>query len=192
MFEEEGKKTTPNASHETYRGRFGMGHAFRRKNRDMAMTKKYYESNPPQVGDKVVVIKTASHSEMYPPEFYEIEAITSRGRIVVEHRDAKYGLAGKSFYKSGQNCMKPKGQIWLIPEALYEEDYISKEDAMAHKKNQYEGKSRREVQRLSEQNMLDHAHNRGQAKWESLPEDVKQQKIARHLLKSLDGRNTDD
>ena len=76
MFEEDGKKTTPNASHDTFRGRFGIGHAFRYKRDDMEMTKDYYTKNPPQVGDKVVIIATASHSEMWLPEHCVIEAFS--------------------------------------------------------------------------------------------------------------------
>lgn len=144
MFEEDGKKTTPNASHDTFRGRFGIGHALRNKRSDMEMTKEYYTTNPPQVGDKVVIIATASHSEMWLPEHCVIEAITDRGRIVVDH-DSKWG-SGKSFYKSGQNCMKPKGQTWLIPSALYVEDYISGDDARRHSIEQMKGKTIHDVQ----------------------------------------------
>ena len=170
MFEDKDKPSTPNASHETFRGRFGHGHAFRHKYKDMEMTKAYYTNNPPKVGDKVVVLKTASHSEMYPPEHYEIEAITDRGRIVVDHEDAQYGLSGKSFYKSGQNCMKPKGQIWLIPEALYEEDYISREDADQKRDKEYEGKSALEIQLMRERSWLDAGYVRGGAEFADLPD----------------------
>lgn len=170
MFDDKDKPSTPNASQDTYRGRFGHGHAFRHKYKDMEITKAYYAENPPQVGDKVVVLKTASHREMYPPEHYEIEAITDRGRIVVEHEDAEYGLSGKSFYKSGQNCMKPKGQIWLIPAALYEEDYISREDADNNRRQQYEGKSALEIQIMRERDMLGAGYVRGGAEWGDIPE----------------------
>ena len=59
MFEEDGKKTTPNASHDTFRGRFGIGHALRHKRSDMEMTKDYYTTNPPQVGDKLLLLPLA-------------------------------------------------------------------------------------------------------------------------------------
>jgi len=176
MFEKKDKPSTPNASHDTYRGSFGHGHAFRHKYRDMEMTKAYYTENPPKVGDKVVVLKTASHSDMYPPEHYEIEAITDRGRIVVEHEDANYGLSGKSFYKYGQNCMKPKGQIWLIPEALYEEDYISWEDADQKRSQRYEGKSGLEIQLMRERSWLDAGYVRGGAEFADLPDHEKQRR----------------
>ena len=116
MFEPKDKKSTPNADYNTFRGRFKHGHALRHKHDDMEMTKAYYQDNPPKVGDKVVIIATASHIDMWPPQHCVIEAITDRGRIVVEHEE--HWGSGKSFYKSGQNCMKPKGQVWLIPEAL--------------------------------------------------------------------------
>lgn len=179
MFEDKDKTSTPNSSHETYRGRFGHGHAFRHKYKDMEMTKAYYTENPPEVGDKVVVLKTASHSEMYPPEHYEIEAITNRGRIVVDHEDAKYGLSGKSFYKSGQNCMKPKGQIWLIPEALYEEDYMSRDDADQKTSQEYEGKSLYEIQLMRERSWIDAAYVRGGAEFADLPQHEQQRRHAK-------------
>jgi len=188
MFEEKGKLSTPNASHETFRGHFGFGHAFRHKYKDMEMTKAYYTENPPSVGDEVVILKTASHREMYPPEFYHIEAITNRGRIVVEHEDAKYGLSGKSFYKSGQNCMKPKGQIWLIPRALYEEDYLSREDAAQKKKQEYEGKSKREIQIMRERNAMSAGRVRAQETFHDLPEHEKQRrdaKVQRRFVKEI-------
>lgn len=175
MFEPKDKKSSPNASHSTFRGRFAHGHAFRHKHEDMEMTKAYYQENPPKVGDKVVIIATASHSEMWPPEHCVIEAITDRGRIVVEHEEI-WG-SGKSFYKSGQNCMKPKGQVWLIPEALYVEDYISPEDARQHQRKMMEGKTAHEVQIARERQCLDTASVRGKAKWDDLPNHEKTRRI---------------
>jgi hypothetical protein len=179
MFEEDGKKTTPNASHDTFRGRFGIGHAFRHKRDDMEMTKDYYTKNPPQVGDKVVIIATASHSEMWLPEHCVIEAITDRGRIVVDH-DCKWS-SGKSFYKSGQNCMKPKGQTWLIPSALYVEDYISGDDARRNRTEHMKGKTIHDAQIERENDCIDAAKVRGQAKWDELPDQEKTRRIIKAL-----------
>ena len=175
MFEPEDKKSTPNASPETFRGRFGHGHALRDKYEDMEMTRAYYKDHPPKVGDKVVVIATASHVEMWPPEHCVIEAITDRGRIVVEHKEI-WG-AGKSFYKSGQNCIKPKGQVWLIPEALYEEDYLSRDDARKHEAEMMKGKTAGERQIAREHKCIDAAKVRGKATWGDLPSHEKSRRI---------------
>lgn len=168
----------------TYRSPLGYGHAFRHKYEDMAMTKKYHADNPPKVGDKVVVLKTYSHSQMLDPEFCVIEAITDRGRIVVDHRDARWGLAGKSFYKSGQNCTKPKGQIWLIPEALYEADYLSLEEMMKERHGQKE-KTPMERQIKSEEDCLNSARVRASAKFKDLPKSEQQRLTGKALMKML-------
>lgn len=96
-----------------------MTYKFRDKYADMERTKAYYEENPPKVGDRVVIVTTRSR---LPTQFEEctIKAITERKRIVVDHEEDDL-WAGKSFYRTGQNCKAPKGQTWLIPMALYEE-----------------------------------------------------------------------
>lgn len=106
---------------------------------DRKSTKKYYELNPPKVGDKVVVLCTSRHIDMWLPDFTEIVAVTDRGRIVVEHHHDTYG---KSFYKSGQNCFVPAGQCWLIPRALWTDQEMSeywayKEKEAREKKEMY-------------------------------------------------------
>ena len=175
MFEPKDKKSTPNADYNTFRGRFKHGHALRHKHDDMEMTKAYYQDNPPKVGDKVVIIATASHIDMWPPQHCVIEAITDRGRIVVEHEE--HWGSGKSFYKSGQNCMKPKGQVWLVPEALYVEDYLSSDDARSIERKMMEGKTAEEWQIEREHQCLDAARVRGKAKWDDLPSHEKTRRI---------------
>ena len=107
---------------------------------DRKQTKKYYELNPPKVGDKVVVLCTSRQIDMWEPDFTEIVAVTDRGRIVVEHHHNTYG---KSFYKSGQNCYVPAGQCWLIPRALWTDQEESEYRA-------YKGKKAKKKKELNE------------------------------------------
>lgn len=187
MFEKKDKKSTPNASYDTFRGRFGHGHALRDKNEDMEMTRAYYKKNPPQVGDKVVVIATASHTDMWPPEHCVIEAITDRGRIVVDHSHA-YAWAGKSFWKSGQNCKAPKGQVWLIPDELYEEDYLSSEDLYAHKAKEREGKTTLDLALEMEQTSMDVGRVKAKGRWGQLPDAERQRRMDKLLSKLVYSR----
>lgn len=105
--------------------RFDWVYQRRDKHDDMDMTRAYYEDSPPQVGDLVVVLHTYSHIDMDKPHVTTIDAITNRGRLVVNHMHE--GWAGKSFWKSGQNCKAPKGQCWLVPAALYRDIPVTHE-----------------------------------------------------------------
>lgn len=88
----------------------------RSKHQDMPRTKEYYEAHPPAAGDTVVVLHTWA-AEMMKPHVTTIEAITARKRLVVSHNYE--GYAGKSFWRTGQNCYAPTGQCWLVPGGLY-------------------------------------------------------------------------
>jgi hypothetical protein len=88
----------------------------RDKHQDMPRTKEYYEANPPYEGDTVVVLHTWA-GNMMKPHVTTIETITPRKRLVVNHNHQ--GYAGKSFWRTGQNCYAPTGQCWLVPGELY-------------------------------------------------------------------------
>jgi hypothetical protein len=62
----------------------------RDKEFDLDATRKYHEQNPPQVGDLVVVLHTASHYRMQKPYVTTIKAITDRGRIVMSEQNRMY------------------------------------------------------------------------------------------------------
>ena len=94
----------------------------RDKDQDMPRTKEYYEAHPPAAGDTVVVLHTWG-GKMCKPHVTSIEAITSRKRLVVDHYHQ--GWAGKSFWRTGQNCYAPKGQCWLVPGELYADIPVS-------------------------------------------------------------------
>lgn len=99
------------------RSEFMRGRGYRDWLDDRIATLEYHQSNPPAVGDQVIVYN--SYGTMVEIEEARISAITKQGRLVVDHRhDATW--AGKSFYKSGQNCRAPKGQLWLIPKAVFD------------------------------------------------------------------------
>ena len=57
----------------------------RSKENDLEQTRKYYKEDPPKVGDLVVVLHTSSYKGMLKPHVTRIDAITDRGRIVVNH-----------------------------------------------------------------------------------------------------------
>ena len=83
---------------------------------DLKMSRLYHSKYPPKVGNKVVVFTTA-YSHKLRSEEREIDDITARGRLIVHQKLCSY--AGRSFWKSGQNCYAPCGQTWLIPFELY-------------------------------------------------------------------------
>lgn len=112
---------------------------------DLDATREYHEQHPPQVGDLVVVLHTASHYEMQKPHVTRIKAMTDRGRIVVDHDHEAW--AGKSFWKSGQNCKAPKGQCWLVPAELYRDIPLSRERAREQRSEQFKVQS--DAERLS-------------------------------------------
>lgn len=108
----------------------------RDKESDMEATREYHKKHPPKVGDLVVILHTASHHTMMKPHITQIKAITDRGRIVVDHDHEAW--AGKSFWKSGQNCKAPKGQCWLIPAELYRDIPMTRETEKMRLSEQYE------------------------------------------------------
>jgi len=126
---------------------------WRDKWEDMKATKAFYEQYPPQVGDLVVVLHTASGHEMLRPDVKPITAITKQKRIVVDH--IHEGWAGKSFWRTGQNCMAPRGQCWLVPAELYRD--IPKKPMPIVR----EGKSLEQIQIDREHEWLEKAHMRG-------------------------------
>lgn len=117
----------------------------RSKENDLEQTRKYYKENPPKVGDLVVVLHTSSYKGMLKPHVTRIDAITDRGRIVVNHRHE--GWAGKSFWKSGQNCYAPKGQCWLVPPELYRDIPLKRETHDKRRSEWFERK--RQAKKLS-------------------------------------------
>ena len=86
---------------------------------DFVKTKEYFTKNPPSIGDPVIVLCTSAYSRMWTPEVTVISDITERKRLIVNHAN---GWAGKSFYRTGQNCYAPKGQCWLIPKSFYSDE----------------------------------------------------------------------
>ena len=92
---------------------------------DMEVTKAFYDEYPPEVGDLVVVLHTASGYQMLRPDVKPIIAITKQKRLVVDHIHEAW--AGKSFWRTGQNCKAPRGQCWLVPAELYRD--IPKDDS---------------------------------------------------------------
>ena len=77
--------------------------------------------------------------------------------------------------------MKPKGQTWLIPSALYVEDYISGDDARRHRTEHMKGKTIHDAQIERENDCIDTAKVRGQAKWDELPDQEKTRRIIKAL-----------
>ena len=73
---------------------------------DMEVTKAFYDEYPPEVGDLVVVLHTASGFRMLRPDVKPIIAITKQKRLVVDHIHEAW--AGKSFWRTGQNCKYSK------------------------------------------------------------------------------------
>ena len=90
---------------------------WRDKWEDMEKTKAFFDEYPPEVGDLVVVLHTASGYRMMRPDVKPIIAITKQKRLVVDHIHEAW--AGKSFWRTGQNCKAPRGQCWLVPAELY-------------------------------------------------------------------------
>ena len=90
---------------------------WRDKWEDMEKTKVFFDEYPPEVGDLVVVLHTASGYRMLRPDVKPIIAITKQKRLVVDHVHEAW--AGKSFWRTGQNCKAPRGQCWLVPAELY-------------------------------------------------------------------------
>ena len=90
---------------------------WRDKWEDMEKTKAFFDEYPPEVGDLVVVLHTASGYRMLRPDVKPIIAITKQKRLVVHHIHEAW--AGKSFWRTGQNCKAPRGQCWLVPAELY-------------------------------------------------------------------------
>jgi hypothetical protein len=90
---------------------------WRDKWEDKEKTKAFFDEYPPEVGDLVVVLHTASGYRMMRPDVKPIIAITKQKRLVVDH--IHEGWAGKAFWRTGQNCKAPRGQCWLVPAELY-------------------------------------------------------------------------
>ena len=124
----------------------------RDKEADMEATREYHKNNPPKVGDIVVVLHTASHNTMMKPHITKIVAITDRGRIVVDHDHEAW--AGKSFWKSGQNCKAPKGQCWLVPAELYRDIPVTRETERERQAEQFAEKSKDEQLSVSEMSKM--------------------------------------
>ena len=106
---------------------------WRDKWEDMEKTKAFYDQYPPKVGDLVVVLHTAAGHQMLRPDVKPIIAITKQKRLVVEHIHELY--AGKSFWRTGQNCKAPRGQCWLVPAELYKDIPFSKSTDLPDKQN---------------------------------------------------------
>ena len=124
----------------------------RDKDADMEATREYHIHNPPKVEDIVVVLRTASHNTMMKPHITKIVAITDRGRIVVDHDHEAW--AGKSFWKSGQNCKAPKGQCWRVPAELYRDIPMTSETEQMRLSEQYKAQSAGEQLSVSEMSQM--------------------------------------
>ncbi len=124
----------------------------RDKEADMEATREYHKHNPPEVGDVVVVLHTASHHTMMKPHITKIVAITDRGRIVVDHEHEAW--AGKSFWKSGQNCKAPTGQCWLIPAELYRDIPMTHETEQKQLSEKYKAECDDEQLTVSEMSKM--------------------------------------
>ncbi len=124
----------------------------RDKEADMEATREYHKHNPPEVGDVVVVLHTASHHTMMKPHITKIVAITDRGRIVVDHDHEAW--AGKSFWKSGQNCKAPTGQCWLIPAELYRDIPMTHETEQRQLSEKYKAECDDEQLTISEMSKM--------------------------------------
>ena len=124
----------------------------RDKQADMEATREYHKHHPPKVGDVVVVLHTASHNKMMKPHITKIVAITDRGRIVVDHDHEAW--AGKSFWKSGQNCKAPTGQCWLVPAELYRDIPMTRETERERRNEEFTNKSRNDELSVSEMSKM--------------------------------------
>ena len=124
----------------------------RDKAADMEANREYHKHNPPKVGDIVVVLHTASHNTMMKPHITKIVAITDRGRIVVDHDHEAW--AGKSFWKSGQNCKAPTGQCWLVPAELYRDIPISRDTERQRRAKEFSQKTTDEQLSVSEMSKM--------------------------------------
>lgn len=127
----------------------------RDKHHDMPRTKEHYEANPPSAGDTVVVLHTWA-GKMMKPHVTTIETITARKRLVVNHNHE--GYAGKSFWRTGQNCYAPTGQCWLVPGELYADIPLSPSVAQ-----QRERESLRQMMREEQPTMMEMAKFFGSA-----------------------------
>lgn len=127
----------------------------RDKHHDMPRTKEHYEANPPSAGDTVVVLHTWA-GKMMKPHVTTIETITARKRLVVNHDHE--GYAGKSFWRTGQNCYAPTGQCWLVPGELYTDIPLSPSVAQ-----QRERESLRQMMREEQPTMMEMAKFFGSA-----------------------------
>ena len=118
---------------------------YRNLEEDRKNTKEYYTQNPPKEGDLVVVLSTQFTHRVDKPEILPIKAITKQKRIVVNHSFIYY--AGRSFWRTGQNCYAPKGQVHLVPAELYKDIPIAK--------SLYDKKVNEELERSNEIDIKD-------------------------------------
>jgi len=74
--------------------------------------KAYIESKPLRAGDQMLIY--AGYGMMHWYNLVEVEAVDSgQQRRVVVNTPPMWG--GRSFYRSGKNCLMPKGQARLLP-----------------------------------------------------------------------------
>jgi hypothetical protein len=133
---------------------------WRDKWEDMEVTKAFYDQYPPQEGDLVVVLHTASGYEMLRPDVKPIIAITKQKRIVVDHIHECW--AGKSFWRTGQNCKAPRGQCWLVPAELYRD--IPKYPERIIRAD----KTLMELELENEDRMIQKGYKRGLSRWKNM------------------------
>jgi hypothetical protein len=75
--------------------------------------KEYFTQNPPVTGQELIILDTSWRTNTYALVTVENPEHTRQKRIVIKHHSNGYN--GQSFYRSGQNCFAPTGQVQLLP-----------------------------------------------------------------------------
>lgn len=91
--------------------------------------KDHFEKNPPVEGQELIVLDTSWQifTNTYALVKVEVPARGRQKRIVINSYSNGYN--GQSFYRSGQNCITPKGQVRLLPYHPLIGDLIKKGDS---------------------------------------------------------------
>lgn len=84
-----------------------------RLNWSFETVKAHFLEHPPVKGQELIVYDSSWNSNTYALVTVEVPEHTRQKRIVI----ASYsnGYSGQSFYRTGQNCHTPKGQVRLLP-----------------------------------------------------------------------------
>jgi len=75
--------------------------------------REHFLEHPPVKGQEMIVYDSSWNANTYALVTVEVPEHTRQKRIVI----ASYsnGYNGQSFYRTGQNCYAPKGQVRLLP-----------------------------------------------------------------------------